>query len=286
MVRVRKTPSTPSTAPMIATTPTERLRRQILEDMALLKLPLTEGALDAQLTRVAQEGTSPMEFLARMIGDQANRRRESGIARRIREAKFAEDCTLEGFDWDFNAKTIPRQEIEPLLQCDFLRRRESLILVGQSGLGKSRIIQAIGRAACVLGYRTRYVTSGGLIAELTAAMADNTLAKRVKYYARFDFLIIDEFAFDRAERLQSRCAANLLYNVVNARTSSRSTAVVTNIEIRQWDTYIRDLALCGAIRDRVVDRARIHTLTGKSYRLHRAEQLNSPKRNSGGDSNS
>ena len=58
-------------------------------------------------------------------------------------------------------------------------------------------------AACVAGWRVRYTTSGDLIAELTAALADRTLPRRLRYYAGFDLLIIDEFALDKLERREA-----------------------------------------------------------------------------------
>ena len=198
---------------------------------------------------------------------------ERAIERRIREAHFAEECTLADFDWEFNAKTIDRSQIEPLVECDFLRRKENLIFVGQSGLGKSRIIQSIGRQACVLGYRVRYVTSAKLFEDLTGALADQTLPKRVRYYTRFDLLIIDEFGFDRTEREQSRHAASLIYKVIDARGPSRSTAMVTNIDFDSWAEYLADPPLAMAVLDRIVDGAIILKLTGKSYRAQRAKQL-------------
>src|SRR5208282_4159487 len=99
-----------------------------------------------------------LEFLHRLLAGPAEARKERAVDRRIRAAKFRELTSLEGFDWEFNAKGIDRRTIEQLATCDFVRRRENVVLVGQSGLGKSRSRQAIGRAACVLGDRVRYVT--------------------------------------------------------------------------------------------------------------------------------
>ena len=71
------------------------------------------------------------------------------------KAQFRELTTLEGFDWQFNAKGLDRRIIEQLATCDFVRRSQNVILVGQTGLGKSRILQAVGHAACILGVSTR-----------------------------------------------------------------------------------------------------------------------------------
>jgi DNA replication protein DnaC len=75
-------------------------------------------------------------------------------------------------------------------------RKQNVVFVGQSGLGKSRLIQSIGLAACVLEHRVHYITSGDLLKDLTAALADQTIYDRVRFYARFELLIIDEFGLD------------------------------------------------------------------------------------------
>ena len=83
---------------------------------------------------------------------------------------------------------MDRRSIEQLATCDFVRRHENVILVGQTGLGKSRILQAVGHAACVQGYRVRYATSAKLLQEFTAALADGTFNRMLAEYARFDLL--------------------------------------------------------------------------------------------------
>jgi DNA replication protein DnaC len=171
--------------------PPEALRRQVLADFATLRVPLDERSFDEHLSRAEQDRLTPLAFLARLVGEQADRRRERAIERRIHDARFPDVCTLADFDWEFNAQTIDRGQIEQLAACDFLRRKDNLVLVGQSGLGKSRIIKSIARQACVLGYTVRYTTSGALFADLTAALADQTLPKRIRYYCRFDLLVID-----------------------------------------------------------------------------------------------
>jgi DNA replication protein DnaC len=253
--------------------PAEALRRQVLADFAALRVPLDERSFDEHLSRAEQEGLTPLAFLARLIGEQADRRRERAIERRIDEARFPDVCTLADFDWQFNARSIDRGQIEQLAACDFLRRKDNLVLVGQSGLGKSRIIKSIARQACVLGYTVRYTTSGALFADLTAALADQTLPKRIRYYCRFDLLVIDEFGFDRLERDPSAQAASLLYKIIDSRGPHRSTALVTNIDFDAWSDYLGDPPLAMAVLDRIVDGAIVLKLTGKSYRAHRAKQL-------------
>jgi DNA replication protein DnaC len=245
------------------------LRERLLTDFAALKVPLTAAQLDAVLARAERGGLSHLEFTHALLAEQAQQRRERAIAGRIRDAKFHELHTLADFDWDFNAQAINRTQIEELATGGFIRRQDNLVVVGQSGVGKSRIIESIGQAACVLGYRVRYTTSADLLVDLTASLADHTLPKRLRYYARFDWLIIDEFAFDKIERSETPQAANLLYKIIDAR-SQRSTTVVTNIDFDSWAQYLDDPWLAQAFLDRVVDNAIIIKINGKSYRAHRA----------------
>jgi len=243
-----------------------------LSHCTTLGIPLEPTALDELLSRAEKEGLSNLQFLDLLLGAQAHARRERGVARRIREAHFAEDRTLEGFDWQFNPEAFDRVRIEELATGDFIRRRSNLILVGWSGIGKSHIIQAVGQKACVHGYRVLYRTSAQLLTDLTASLADKTLPARLRRYASPDWLIIDEFGFDRIERVECPEAAHLLYKIIAARNQKRSTAVVTNVDFEKWGEYLADGPLAMAFLDRLVERAIVLKVTGKSYRAWLAQQ--------------
>ena len=260
----KKNPRTPPRKP----TATANLRDQILADFATLRVPVTAEQLDANLKQAQDAGWSHLEFLRHLLADQAGLRRQRRIERLIQEAHFREALPLNTFDWSFNP-AIPRLQIEALAQGDFIRRQQNVVFVGQSGLGKSRLIQSIGLAACMLEHRVHYVTSGKLLEDLTAALADQTIHNRVRFYAKFALLIIDEFGFDRIERSLCPQAASLWYKIIDARSQKLSTALVTNIDFEAWADYLGDAPLAMALLDRVVDGATIVKLKGKSYRAHR-----------------
>jgi DNA replication protein DnaC len=250
----------------------QTLRQQMLQHLKTLNIPLQTEQVDEILTTAAKSKLSYLELLERFLATPANLRRERSIERRLRTARFRDAATFESFDWDFNRKTIDQVTFEELATGDFIRRRDNLLFVGDSGLGKSHLIQSVGRRCCVLGYRVRYVTSAELLGELTAASGDKTLPRKVRYYCGFDLLIIDEFGFEKLERLEYPESSSLLYKIIDSRSRRGSTALVTNIEFEDWTDYFGDPPLAMALIDRMVDDAIIERFKGKSYRAYRAEQ--------------
>jgi len=242
--------------------------------------------------RFAQLGPVAARFLEGLLGAQrcgwsqaqkvlalsGTYRREDLLAaldRAVRYGAFREEKSLAQFDWKFNASTIDRAQIEQLAAGEFVRRGENLVMMGQSGVGKSHLLQSLSRRFCELGYRVRYTTSADLLEDLRKSLADESLPRRVRYWARFDLVVIDEFGFDRIERGECPQAASLFYNVIDARYGRRSTALATNIDFEAWSEYLGDPPLAMAFLDRVVDGAILLKIRGKSYRAHRAKRPSS-----------
>ena len=126
----------------------------------------------------------------------------------------------------------------------------------------------------VIGYGTRLAAR---FCKTDGCAGGPDAAASVRYYAKFDLLILDEVGFDRLERIESPQAASLLYKLINVR-GGRSTALVTNIDFDGWGNYWGDPPLAMAFLDRVVDGAIIMKINGKSYRAYRAEQASAIKR--------
>jgi DNA replication protein DnaC len=258
----------------------QTLHQKILQYLETLNIPLRTEQLDEILAAAAQSKCSYLRLLEQVLAVPANRRRERSIERRMQAAHFRDPATFESFDWEFNRQTIDRADFEELGTGDFIRRRDNLAFVGESGLGKSHLIQSVGRCCCALGYRVRYITSAELLEDLSAASGDKTLTSKVRYYCRFDLLIIDEFGFDKLERREYPEAPSLLYKVIDSRSRRGSTALVTNIDFKDWTDYLGDPPLVMAILDRMVDDVIIQRFEGKSYRAFRAEQKAQQKRRS------
>jgi DNA replication protein DnaC len=247
------------------------LRERCLQHCATLRIPIAPDELDRLLDEAERNAWSHLVFVDRLLGEQAARRRERSTERRMNAARFPERKTLEIFDWTFNARFINRAQIEQLATGDFVRRHRNLILIGQSGVGKSHLGQAIGVRLCALGLRVLYTTSAEMIRHLGASLADHSLPERLRYYCRWDLVLIDEFGFDRIERDECPHAAALLYKVIEARHQKRSTAILTNLDFDKWADYLKDPLIGMAFLDRFVEAATIIRIK-KEARSRRANR--------------
>ena len=162
--------------------------RELLEQ---LKLRDALAVLDEHLSPDAAERNRMLEALSKLLGVEARQRRERRIQRRIDAAKLPEHPTLEAFDFDFQPG-IDRGVVMALAAMDWVGRAEDLLLIGQSGVGKSHIGKALCLRACAAEYIVRYVTCADLMTDLVASLATNSLADRLKRYTRPQLLLIDD----------------------------------------------------------------------------------------------
>src|SRR5258705_4540928 len=120
-------PSRPPENRRIKPAASPRLHDNVTAALRTLGLALAPGALDAALSAAEKESLSHLEFLHRLLAGPAEARLQRALERRLRDAKFREQTTLEGFDWEFNAKGLDRRSVEQLATCDFVRRHQNVI---------------------------------------------------------------------------------------------------------------------------------------------------------------
>jgi len=253
-------------------TPAQRLE-QIRAALDELKLKDMKAQLDAELAHPGNDGW--LDRLWRLVDAQLRARRERAIDRRLKAARFPAYKGLDTYDFDFQTGA-DRDQILGLATLRWLQSRQSILLGGMSGTGKSHIAIALGHLACVHGYTVRYTTSADMLTELHLALTTQDLQQATKPFVRCALLVIDEVGLDQPERQLTKTSdAQLFYKVVAARYSAaRSSIITTNIDWDQWGDYLGDDVATAAILDRLVHHSYAITIDGPSWRAHRHSQLN------------
>lgn len=241
-----------------------RLRRHL----DFLGLTQTLDQLDDRLAWAARERPGATALLEHILGVEAAHKLEQRVARRIDTSGLVERKALEAFDWAFQP-SLDKALVLELARLDFVRRHDDLVITGNNGTGKSHLLKAFGMRACEQGIRMRYARCVDLLDDLHAGLADGTYARRLKGWARPEFLIIDDVGLGQVKRRADEpTAAHTLYNLVDRRHGHVSTAVTSNIALSDWGRYLGDATLTAAILDRLAMHAIRIDITGPSWRQH------------------
>lgn len=145
----------------------------------------------------------------------------------------------------------------------YLDTGQPVVLLGDSGTGKTHLLLALGLQACEHARRVRYTTTAALVNELVEAADDRQLSRVVARYARIDLLCLDELGY---VQLDAR-GAELLFQIITEREERASIAVASNLPFSEWGTIITDPRLVAAIVDRLTYNAHIIETGTQSYRL-------------------
>jgi DNA replication protein DnaC len=247
---------------------TERLRRHLV----YLGLTYTDQHVDEHLAWATRERPGATVLLEHVLAAEVDAKSEQRLASRVRTSGLVERKTLEGFDWNFQP-SLDKALVLELARLDFVRRRDDLVITGKSGTGKSHILKAFALRACVQGISLRYARCVDLLADLYAGLADDTYPLRLKRWARPDLLIIDDVGLGQVrQRDDEPTAAHTLFNLIDRRHGKLSTAVTSNIDLREWGKYLGDATIAAAILDRLAMHAIRIDIDGPSFRQHVASE--------------
>jgi DNA replication protein DnaC len=227
-----------------------------------LHLPTVRDEADRLAEIAARERQTHLGFLAEVLSAEVDERSERRRVRRIAEAKFPRLKRLGDFNLDA-APTIGPAQLATLASGAYLQAGQPVVLLGDSGTGKTHLLIGLGLAACEQGARVRYVTTAALTNELAEAADDRKLSRVVGRYARLDLLLLDELGYVGIDPR----GAELLFQIITAREERASIAIATNLPFSEWGSVFADPRLVAAIVDRVTFNAHILETGTQSYRL-------------------
>ena len=227
-----------------------------------LRLGGLAETLETRLLEAASNRLPHDEFLELLFQDELAVREGRTAARRFKSADFRDSRSLEGFDFSFNPG-IARDRVYQLATCRFIAEARDVLLVGPPGTGKSHLAQALGREAVRHGHGVYYRSVFDLVRDLAGSEGGEAETRLLARYLKPDLLIIDDMGL---KTLPAR-GGELLLEIILRRHEIRSTIMTSNRPVDEWGKLLGDVPAAGAILDRLLHRAEIIAINGRSHRL-------------------
>lgn len=203
------------------------------------------------------------DFLMLFLERELLRRKENGITRRLRDAKFNNKKFMEDFDKTKYSLDL-QEKFETLESLQFISSKENIILMGTPGCGKSHYAVALGIKACMASKSVLFISIPNLIIELKEAMSLSQVNLYRRRFEKYDLVILDELGYVSFDK--SGC--EILFNLLSNRNDKGSIIITTNLTFDRWEEIFKDTMLTGAIVDRLAHRAHIMDLSrNMSHRM-------------------
>jgi DNA replication protein DnaC len=249
--------------PATADTPQVLLEHHLKQ----LRLPTFLREYDKVARQCAAESVDYPRYLLRLTEQELLDRERRATERRIHQARFPVVKSLDTFEF-LAIPAVNKALVLELARCEFLLRRENVLLLGNSGTGKTHLALALGLSACQRGHRVRFTTAAAMVHELMEAKDEKRLLRYQKQMAGYELLIVDELGFVPL----SKSGAELLFEVFSQRYERGSTMVTSNLPFQEWTEVLGSERLTGALLDRLTHHVHILEMNGESYRLKQSKR--------------
>ena len=234
--------------------------------LKVLRLPTVGAECEKVAKQAAADNVDHLTYLLQLLELELLDREKRAAERRLKAARFPTIKTLDTFD--FAARpSVNKVLIAELARCEYIDKRENVILVGNPGTGKSHLATALAAAACAKGYRVRFYRTTELVTALIEARDERSFLRLKGQLQKLDLLVLDELGYVPA----SKVGAELLFDVISTAYERTSLIVTSNLPFESWTEVLGSERLTGATLDRLTHRCRIIETKGESYRLQDAK---------------
>ena len=151
-----------------------------------------------------------------------------------------------------------------------VRKHRDAIIVGPPGVGKSHLVQSIGRQLIHEGMTVYYRSIFDCVRDFLHDEAFEGHDRVLKRYLTPDLLILDDMGMKHLPKK----SGEFLFEIIMRRHELRSTMMTSNRPLEDWGKLIGDVPAATAILDRFLQDAELIEITGRSYRL-RGKQADS-----------
>ncbi len=164
--------------------------------------------------------------------------------------------------------SVNKELVRELLRGEYIDNRENVLMVGNSGTGKTHLATALAFAACSQGKKVRFFSVTGLVTELLEHREEGQLLRFHRRLERLDLIVLDELGYVPF----TKAGAELLFAVVSRAYERTSLIVTTNLPFESWVDVMGSERLTGALLDRMTHRVHIIEANGESFRLRESKR--------------
>jgi DNA replication protein DnaC len=226
-----------------------------------LRLGAMVNALRELIDKPPGNKLSFEEQLGLLVDREWTDRQNRQLARRLKKAKLGMSACLEDV-WCDPARGIDKAVIRSLATCQWVRSKQNVIAIGQTGVGKSYLGASLAQAACRNGFRALCTRVPRLLQELAVARADGTYVTVLNRIAQVNVLVLDDFLISPLKDTERRD----LLEILEDRYGRSSTVITSQVPTKNWHESLADPTLADAICDRLVHNAHVLSLRGPSIR--------------------
>lgn len=239
--------------------------QNLCNNLKELKLNQISINLDEYIDKVNEGKISIVDALYELTSKEIEVKNFNAMNAMVKVAGFPHHKELKDFDFDFQPK-INKQQFLDFESLRFLENNSNIILIGNSGVGKTHLATSIGIAAAKKRVSTYFIKCHDLIDQLKKAYLENRLETRIKHFAKYKLLIIDEIGYLPIGEED----AKMFFQLIDRRYEKKSTIITSNINLSDWSDIFVDNMLASAILDRLVHHSSIVNILGSSYRTAEA----------------
>jgi DNA replication protein DnaC len=241
----------------------------VLQYCKAVRLPTVGANFMPLAEQAVKENHSHIRYLEALLAMECEERDRRAIDNRIRDAQLPRMKTLEEFDFA-QAQQISAARIRELAEGGYIDRKEPVVLIGESGTGKTHLATGLCLAACRQKRRVRFTTAAALVNELIEAKQNNQVRKMMMRWQRYELIALDEVGYVPLADI----GAEFLFQVISDRAERAAIILTTNLPFSEWTTVFPNPRLCKALLDRITDRAHIIDTGTESFRFRRTLERN------------
>jgi DNA replication protein DnaC len=226
-----------------------------------LKLRRILDIYDEQLRAAEKEDVSYAEFITRLMRAQWHARQENALEWRIRNANLPERWSLDTFPFA-RQPGVNRKQIRAFAELDFIDKKENIVFIGPTAVGKTGLASGILLKAIENGYRCQFVKAQDLFDDMYASLADRSSRQLLKRLARLDVLLIDELGYLNLKPEQ----CNIFFKLMEERYCRKPTIVTTNLGYDEWAGFLGNRNMVEAMLSRIRHHCHTVRIDGPSLR--------------------